>query len=69
MSALRGGFQNLMHTYQGGWGVKKPQKYAYIVYERPLDHECGDNLIFLLDYLYTVLGKIQKKPSKSSQSG
>ena len=36
MSALRGGFQNLMHAYQGGGGVKKPQKYAYIICERPL---------------------------------
>ena len=25
-----------MHAYQGGGGVKKPQKYAYIICERPL---------------------------------
>ena len=40
MSALRGGFQNLMHAYQGGGGVKKPQKYAYVICESPLIVKC-----------------------------
>ena len=47
MSALRGGFQNLMHAYQGGGGgAKKPQKYAYIICERP--HTISFEIIFFI---------------------
>ena len=50
-SALRGGFQNLMSAYKGGRGVKKPQKYAYVIFESPL--------IVILKEKYYIVNKIK----------
>ena len=45
-SALRRGFQNLMSAYKGE-GVKKPQKYAYVIFESPLNVNIKLNIIYL----------------------
>ena len=43
-----------MHAYQGGGGVKKPQKYAYVICESPLTYEVDYvylHVIYLVPYI------------------
>ena len=40
MSALRGVSKILCMLIRGGGGVKKPQKYAYVICESPLTFFC-----------------------------